>query len=81
MKSRKDVVEYLADCERKALTSLAANKWLMFGYWAAMAVHLRRVLKLSHTASPFRPLADLAEELIGKKRGDANGTEQNRATV
>ena len=60
MKSREQLEAYLTDTERKAIASLAANKWLMFGYWAAMGVHLRKVLGLSRTASPFREFADLA---------------------
>lgn len=60
MKSQQQIIEYLQRAELNAIKSMAANKWLMFGYWAAMAVHLRKVLKTSNTRSPFRDFAELA---------------------
>lgn len=59
-----DQVEaYLADAESKAITAMAQNKWVMFGYWAAQSVHLRKLLKMTHKPSPFRAFADLARKL------------------
>ncbi len=64
MKSQEDVVAYLAEAEQNAIVSMAANKWERFGYWAAMSVHLRKVLGTGHTASPFREFARLAQRLL-----------------
>ena len=66
MKSEMDIIRYLEDAELKAVKSLAQNKWSQFGYWAAQSVHLRKILGLSHTASPFKDFADLAREKVKK---------------
>lgn len=56
------VEEYLQAAEHKAIAALAANKWERFGYWASQSVHLRKILGLSHTPSPFREFAELARK-------------------
>lgn len=68
MKSRDQVIEYLNEAERKAIDSMAANKWERFGYWASQAVHLRRILGLSGTPSPFRPFSALARQMRSAAR-------------
>ncbi len=60
MKTEAEIREYLVNCEYQALTSLAANKWERFGYWASQSTHMRRILGLTSTPSPFRDFADLA---------------------
>lgn len=65
MKSPEEIRAYLQAAENKAITSMAANKWERFGYWAAMVVHLRKILGESHTPSPFREFAELARQKIG----------------
>jgi len=60
MKSEQETREYLREAEQNAITSLSANKWERFGYWAAQSVHLRKILGMSHTRSPFREFAELA---------------------
>ena len=60
------VEEYLAEAENNAVVSMAANKWERFGYWAAMSVHLRRILGMSHTTSPFRDFAEMARKMLNK---------------
>jgi len=65
--STKQITEYLKDIEDKAVISLAANKWERFGYWASQSVHLRRILGLSRTGSPFRDFADLARAKLNQK--------------
>ena len=51
----------LATAERKAWDSLSRYKFQMFGYWAAIWVHLNRIggFKL---ANPFRSLVETARE-------------------
>lgn len=58
------VEKYLQEAEKSALKSLAANKWSLFGYWAAQSVHLRRILGLSNKPSPFRCFSDLAKKQL-----------------
>lgn len=47
------------EAELKALKSLARYKFQMFGYWAAIWVHLNR-LGPKKTGSPFRRLVNEA---------------------
>ncbi|MCK5235885.1 MAG: hypothetical protein KAR06_02775 [Deltaproteobacteria bacterium] len=35
--------QHIAEAERKAQTSYDHRKWMMFGYWKAIAVHLRKI--------------------------------------
>lgn len=34
---------HIAEAEEKARLNYGRNKWMMFGYWKAIAVHLRKV--------------------------------------
>lgn len=52
--------EELRTAERKAWDSLAHGKYQMFGYWAAIHVHLRAITGKSHEPSPFRELVAAA---------------------
>ncbi|HUT96611.1 MAG TPA: hypothetical protein VMW60_00630 [Dehalococcoidales bacterium] len=36
---------HIADAERRAQLSYDRRKWMMFGYWKAIATHLRKVKK------------------------------------
>lgn len=36
---------YIAEAEEKARVNYARRKWMMFGYWKAIAVHLHKVKK------------------------------------
>lgn len=49
----------LAEAERKALDSLGRYKFQMFGYWAAIWVHLNRLLP-EPRPSPFKDFVGLA---------------------
>jgi len=64
------VEEYLRDAENNAIVSMAANKWERFGYWASQSVHLRRILGLSRTRSPFREFAELARQKLQEIEND-----------
>jgi hypothetical protein len=52
-----------AEAERKAWDSLARYKFQMFGYWAAIWVHLNRLIG-DRADNPFRDVVKLA----GSKR-------------
>lgn len=63
-KSVKDRIEAEMDeAEHKAWKSLAGYKFQMFGYWAAIWVHLNRVGGFGR-ANPFREAVDLAKRWI-----------------
>lgn len=49
----------IADAERKAWDALARYKFWMFGYWAAIWVHLNRVSG-AKLQNPFRELVRFA---------------------
>lgn len=49
----------MAEAERKAIDSLARYKFQMFGYWAAVWVHLNRVSGLKKQ-NPFRHVVTAA---------------------
>lgn len=51
----------LQEAETKAWDSLARYKFLMFGYWAAIWVHLNRAGKFSRP-NPFLQLVRAARE-------------------
>jgi hypothetical protein len=52
----------LDEAERKAIDSLARYKFQMFGYWAAIWVHLNRI-EGKNRPSPFKGLVKAAREL------------------
>lgn len=54
----------IAEAESKAFDSLRRYKFLMFGYWAGVWVHLNRVSGLKKP-NPFRELVKLARERSG----------------
>ena len=49
----------------KAIDSLARYKFMMFGYWAAIWVHLNH-LDGAREASPFKRLVDEARAMRGQ---------------
>ena len=52
----------IEEAERKAWDSLCRYKFMMFGYWAAMWVHLNRI-EGKRRPSPFRHLVAQARLL------------------
>lgn len=56
----------LEEAERKAWASLSRYKFQMFGYWAAIWVHLNRVGGFGRS-NPWRMLTDMAK--VEMKRG------------
>ena len=44
MESVSQIIDrHIAEAEQKAQTSYARKKWMMFGYWKAISVHLRKI--------------------------------------
>ena len=62
--------EELNQAERKAWDSLARYKFMMFGYWAAMWIHLNRVGCFKRS-NPFAALVMSAR--VAMKEKDKNG--------
>ena len=56
-----DLEKELRDAEKKAWDSLAGYKFMMFGYWAAIWVHINKIGRF-HRANPFKPVVDLAHK-------------------
>ncbi len=54
-----DLEHELNEAEKKAWKSLARYKFQMFGYWAAIWVHLNRIGRFKRP-NPFRNLVILA---------------------
>lgn len=49
----------LNEAERKAHDALGRYKFMMFGYWAAVWVHLNHIGKLKKP-NPFKPYVEMA---------------------
>ena len=44
MSSFAEIIDrHIADAEHKAEVSFSRRKWMMFGYWKAIATHLRKI--------------------------------------
>jgi len=61
----------LDEAERKAWQSLARYKFVMFGYWAGVWVHLNRVGKCRRS-NPWRGLVHAARHAV-EAEGGSNG--------
>lgn len=57
----KNIEKEIAEAEKKAMNSLKRYKFVMFGYWAGVWVHLNRISGLK-SPSPFRNLVQLAKK-------------------
>lgn len=56
----------LQEAERKAWDSLARYKFMMFGYWAAIWVHLNRMSETKRP-NPFASLVKVARKHIERE--------------
>jgi hypothetical protein len=56
----------LNEAELKAYKALASYKFIMFGYWAAMWVHLNKLNNIKNP-NPFRNLVDMSKRIIREK--------------
>ena len=72
-----DLEAAMAEAEAKAWDSLARYKFMMFGYWAAIWVHLNQLSGLRRP-NPWRDLVSAARERRG--RGADRQTEQEHGT-
>jgi hypothetical protein len=52
--------------EAKAWRALGKYKFMMFGYWAAIWVHLNKVGGFGRR-NPFGPLVELAQQITGRR--------------
>ena len=43
-------LDYIKECESKADTSLKRGKYIMYGYWKAIAIHLRKLHRQIRTS-------------------------------
>ena len=57
-----NIAKDISEAETKALDSLSRYKFLMFGYWAGIWVHLNRI-DGSKRVSPFSKLVELARAM------------------
>jgi hypothetical protein len=57
--SDKSIEEHKAEAEYKAIDSLARYKFMMFGYWAGIWVHLNKISG-KRSPSPFSTLVKVA---------------------
>ena len=62
MAGYKKLLEEMDEAEHKALDALARYKFQMFGYWAAIWVHLNRISGLKKP-NPFKELVLKAREI------------------
>jgi hypothetical protein len=58
-----ELIKDLEEAEKKAWESLAKYKFMMFGYWAAIWVHLNRIGKLNKP-NPWKGLVKLSKEKV-----------------
>jgi hypothetical protein len=61
-----ELEKHIAEAEFKALDSLARYKYMMFGYWAAIYLHLTSISG-RRRPSPFNKLVKLAQSMRDKK--------------
>ena len=59
----KNLEEELNEAERKAWDSLSRYKFAMFGYWAAIWIHLNRIGEFKKP-NPWKTLVRQAKERI-----------------
>jgi hypothetical protein len=57
-----NLIQELDEAEKKAINSLARYKFNMFGYWAAIWVHLNRISG-QNRPNPFKRLVQTAREM------------------
>ena len=58
------------EAERRAWKSLAAYKFVMFGYWCGVWVHLNRCCRIRHR-NPWARLVQLARQVVAQAEGSA----------
>jgi len=66
----KDIERELDEAASKAISSLSKYKFVMFGYWAGVWVHLNRLLP-NRRPSPFLQLVRCARSIEATTKGGA----------
>ena len=61
-KQRVNLAVELIEAQDKAIDALSRYKFVMFGYWAGVWVHLNRI-EGKRRKNPFRPFVDLARDI------------------
>ena len=57
------VIDALDEAETKAWEALSRYKFLMFGYWVAVWVHLNRISG-EKRPNPWKNLVDIAKKIV-----------------
>lgn len=68
MKIEERLKEEKQEAYEKAVDSLARYKFMMFGYWAAIWVHLNQIDN-DKEANPFKPLVECCRNIQRKNDG------------
>ena len=63
------IAEAKQEAYEKAIDSLARYKFMMFGYWAAIWVHLN-LLDNKQEGNPFRELVVMARKIQEQERAE-----------
>ena len=66
-----DLERAIRESEEKALDNLARHKFMNFGYWSAINVHLRH-LEGKNRRSPFSLLVKQARAMISRNKSLTN---------
>lgn len=66
MSERADIKELKQEAWEKTIDSLSRYKFMMFGYWAAIWVHLNTISEVTE-GNPFRSLVEKAREIQHKE--------------
>jgi len=63
----KDISTHKAEAYDKAIDSLCRYKFMQFGYWSAIYVHLNQIEGVR--PNPFKPFVELAREIRMEDQG------------
>ena len=63
----KDINDAIYEAEAKAWDALSRYKFMMFGYWAAIWVHLNKISGLKRP-NPFKKLVGFAKKEAGSEK-------------
>ena len=60
------ISEHKKEAYEQAIDSLSRYKFMMFGYWAAIWIHLNQIDEHNKEGNPFRELVAKAREIQHK---------------
>jgi len=66
-KGEVEIIDALHEAECKAWEALARYKFMMFGYWSAIWVHLNH-LSGGKRPNPFKKLVGMAKKEVGSEK-------------